>query len=122
MVLTIGGNSSGWDMRRTAGVMCAALLAGCATTPRPMSTALIVPGDYQAVAQCLHSKIRGVAPWHLYEISEQRFEIRLGIAPGDVSRIELHDRFPDQTEARFFIPHPDSYIIQLLACSESQAG
>lgn len=44
--------------------------------------------------------------------------VRLGITGKDPSRIEFMPSSTGDTLAMFYIPHPDSYVDQLLACEQ----
>ncbi|MCO6387491.1 hypothetical protein [Aliihoeflea sp. 40Bstr573] len=106
-------------MRAIMGLVFVAILTGCATPSKEMSTAVGVKGDYKQLASCLQEKTKDTAPWNVSEIDERRVDVRLGNAPGDVSRIEFHRIDDADTDVRFFIPHPESYIAVVLTCGGS---
>lgn len=89
----------------------------CATPPRSMATSIEVVGDYQDVALCFYGRVQNVAPWHLFRSDDGSVLIvRLGTIGKDPSRIEFAPSEITSTIVKFYIPHPDSYVDQLLAC------
>ena len=85
-----------------------------------MSTALTIDGDYRHLASCLHERVRDIGPWQLVQAdSPYQINVQLGGSAGDLSRIEFTKIGYKRTEVRFYITHPDSYIVQLLACEQS---
>ena len=94
-------------------------IASCATPPRPMTTSIDMTGNYQDVARCFHARVQHVAPWHLFQSDDGSvLLVRLGTAGKDPSRIEFEPSEVGGTIVKFYIPHPDSYIDQLIVCEQ----